>query len=43
MKETIYIGSSPPEEDCAQVGEEGYHAQSRRECRAYINQLYRFL
>lgn len=43
MKETIYLGSSPPEEDCAQVGQEGYHAQARKECRAYINQLYRFL
>lgn len=43
MKETVYLGSSPPEEDCAQVGEGCYHARARKECRAYINQLYRFL
>ena len=43
MKEIVYLGSSPPEEQCAQVGTEDYQAQSRKECRAYINQLYRFL
>ena len=43
MKETIYLGSSPPEEDCAQVGSDDYHVKARAECQAYRNQLYRFL
>lgn len=43
MKETIYLGSSPAEEDCAQVGTEGYKTRAWAECRAYINQLYRIL
>lgn len=43
MKETIYLGSSPPEEECAQVGQDDYPSKARKECRAYINQLHRFL
>lgn len=41
--ETIEIGSSPYGEDCAQVGQEGYAEQARRECNAFIGQLYRLL
>jgi hypothetical protein len=41
MRDTLYIGSSPPEEDCAQLGSEGYYSRARRECRAYLNQLRR--
>lgn len=43
MRDTLYIGSSPPEEDCAQLGSDGYRPRARRECRAYINQLRRCL
>jgi hypothetical protein len=43
MRDTLYIGSSPPEEDCAQLGSDGYHDRARRECRAYINLLRRTL
>jgi hypothetical protein len=41
MNDFIDVGSSPPGEDCAQVGSDGYHARARRECRAYIAQLRR--
>jgi len=43
MKEIIYLGSSPAEEECAQVGDPDYPTKARLECRAYINQLYRYL
>lgn len=43
MRECIEIGSSPAEEDCAQCGSPDYSVRARRECRAYIEQLYRFL
>jgi len=32
MKDFLYIGSSPNDEDCAQVGEPGYYAQGGAEC-----------
>jgi hypothetical protein len=35
------IGSSPTEENCAQVGSMGYEQQARRECNAFKNQLLR--
>lgn len=41
MGEEIYLGPVPLEEDCAQVGSDGYYERSRVECRAYINQLKR--
>ncbi len=43
MKDYIFLGSSPCDEKCAQVGEYNYHEQARKECRAYINQLWREL
>ena len=43
MREHLDIGSTPPEEDCAQVGSEDYYPRARRECRAYINLLRRTL
>jgi len=41
MSDWIDIGSSPPEEACAQVGQSGYYEQARHECRAYIALLRR--
>jgi hypothetical protein len=41
VRDYISIGPSPVEEDCAQVGSDGYHNQARKECRAFINQLRR--
>lgn len=41
MKDYIYIGSSPVEESCAQVGSPDYPERSRVECRAFVGQLLR--
>jgi hypothetical protein len=43
MTDWLDIGSSPPDEDCAQVGSPDYYPRARRECRAYIGQLRRVL
>lgn len=37
----LNIGAVPNDEECAQVGSEGYAGRASRECRAYINQLRR--
>jgi len=37
----IEIGSSPCDEDCAQLGSDNYYEQSHKECKAFINQLRR--
>jgi hypothetical protein len=37
----IFLGPVPLSEDCAQVGSPQYFEKSRKECRAYINQLLR--
>lgn len=39
----ISLGSAPAEENCSQVGSEGYAGRARRECRAYREQLLRWL
>lgn len=41
MRDSMYLGSTPYEEDCAQVGSDGYMRRARQECRAYIKQLIR--
>lgn len=41
MGDYLEIGSSPYEEDCAQVGSENYRARALLEYRAYISQLRR--
>jgi hypothetical protein len=43
MTEYINIGSSPYEEDCAQVGSENYREQARKECKAFLQQCLREL
>lgn len=43
MRDYINIGSSPPEEECAQVGSPGYAERTRVECIAYRDQLRRTL
>ncbi|MDD2609491.1 MAG: hypothetical protein PHX60_07290 [Giesbergeria sp.] len=35
------IGPSPWGEECAQIGEDGYNARARAECRAFIGQILR--
>lgn len=41
MREEIYLGPVPLEEDCSQVGSIDYLKRSRIECKAYVNQLKR--
>ena len=41
MTDYIDLGSSPCDEDCAQVGSDNYRHRARTECTAYINQLKR--
>jgi hypothetical protein len=41
MLDYISIGSTPSGETCAQVGSEDYDNRSRKECRAFVNQLRR--
>ena len=36
MRDFLNIGSTPPAEDCAQVGTENYQARSTVECKRYI-------
>lgn len=36
MKDWLSIGSSPIEEDCAQVGSENYAERAKEECRRFI-------
>jgi hypothetical protein len=40
-KDSINVGPSPADEQCAQLGKEGYAPQAKKECRALINQLRR--
>ncbi len=39
--EKLYLGPTPPEESCAQVGRPNYREQALKECRAYMRQLVR--
>lgn len=41
MRDKLYLGCCPASEYCAQVGNNGYWEQAKRECRAWINQLRR--
>ena len=41
MRESLYIGSAPYGEDCAQVGADDYRAKARAECQAFRAQLIR--
>ena len=40
-KDVLAIGSSPCDEDCAQVGSEGYYERAQAECRRFIELLRR--
>lgn len=41
--EYITLGATPCDEDCAQVGKDNYSVQAKKECVAYIKQLWRIL
>lgn len=37
MKDFLYIGASPPEENCVQIGNTNYEVEARAECNRYID------
>jgi len=39
MRDYLNIGSTPPAEDCAQVGSDNYYEESKKECKRYIELL----
>jgi len=41
MKDYVVIGSTPTEEDCAQVGSADYATKARKECARYVAQIQR--
>ena len=41
MRDYIYFGPTPCDEDCAQVGQDNFREQAKKEMNAYMNQLYR--
>ena len=41
MKDEMVIGSSPINEDCAQVGSPDYFEKAQKECKAFLKQLVR--
>lgn len=43
MQHHISLGSTPPEEACAQVGADNYYEQAKKECNAYKAQLMRLV
>ena len=40
-KDSLYIGESPWNAPCAQVGDDGYAYRARGECRTFIDQIRR--
>jgi hypothetical protein len=41
MRDVIYLGPTPANEDCAQVGQPDYPEASKAECLAYIKAIKR--
>jgi hypothetical protein len=41
--DSISIGSTPCDEDCAQLGSENYTERARKECAAFIHQIRRVM
>jgi len=41
MRDYLYIGSTPCEESCAQVGSADYMKQATRECKLFAEQIAR--
>lgn len=42
MKDYLYIGPVPAEEDCAQVGSHDYAKRAKQECRIFVEQIRRY-
>lgn len=43
MRDYLSLGSTPCNEECAQLGSDGYREQARKECGAYKRQLQRIV
>jgi hypothetical protein len=41
MRDYVVIGSTPTEEDCAQVGSADYATKARKECARFVAQIQR--
>ena len=39
MRDYVNIGSTPPAEDCSQVGSDNYYEEAKEECKRYIELL----
>jgi len=39
IRDSLYIGESPWDETCAQVGSDMYPVNARKECQRFINQI----
>jgi hypothetical protein len=39
MRDHLFIGSTPADEDCAQVGQPNYRREALAECRAFIEAI----
>ena len=39
MRDFIFIGASPAEEDCVQLGTDNYYERARAECKRYIEAI----
>lgn len=41
MKQYIILGTTPSEENCAQVGDDNYYEKAKKEARVFIDQIRR--
>lgn len=41
QRDIVYLGSTPAEEECAQIGQPDYPEASKAECRAFITAIKR--
>jgi hypothetical protein len=41
VMDSINLASAPVDEECAQLGSDGYYERAKRECNAFIRQLRR--
>jgi len=41
IRDSLYLGESPYDVECAQLGTDGYADRARRECQAFIEQIRR--
>jgi len=42
MRDFLYIGSAPHQEDCAQIGQPDYEIKGKAECKRFVEQILRY-